>query len=166
MTRGDETLRDALDDVALAELCFNKGLTQEAARFHSEAFARDRKRADDLKTSRRLDAAGRAAWAGCGRGKAGPTLDAAARAGLRARALGWLKADLALRSLEIAGGDSQARSETRDKSTRWRREPDLALVREAEDLARPPEAERAARKALRAEVDDLIVLSKLGWSRH
>ncbi len=86
-------------------------------------------------------------------------------AGLRARALGWLKTDLALRSLAIAEGTSEARSDARKNLIHWKTDPDFALVREAEALARLPEAERDAWKALWAEVDELIVLGGLGWSK-
>src|SRR5262249_48111777 len=100
----------------------------------------------------RYNAACAAAMAGCGQGKDEPPPDEATRAKLRRQALDWLRADLTLRTKQLATNPAEARKEL----AHWKADPDLAGVREPDALAKLPEAERDAWHALWVEVDRLL----------
>src|SRR5262249_4868117 len=94
-----------------------------------------------------------AALAGCGQGEDAPPPDDAARARLRAQALGWLKSELVAWSKLFDSGNSHDRILALSGVVLWKANPDLALVRDADALAKLPEPERTGWTALWAEVD-------------
>src|SRR5262249_3954505 len=102
------------------------------------------------------NAACAAALAGCGHGKDAENLDEREKARLRAQALGWLRADLAALSAEIAKDTAEARNAVRSKMLHWQTDENLADVRGPEALARLPEAERQEWQKLWADVRDLL----------
>ncbi len=102
------------------------------------------------------NAACSAALAAAGQDKDEPPPDDAARADLRRRALGWLKAELAAWSRLLASGPPQDRDRRPRTMQHWRKDADLAAVRDADALAKLPEAERRDWLALWDEVDALI----------
>jgi hypothetical protein len=90
--------------------------------------------------------------AGCGQGHDDPAPDSAARARLRRQALKWFKADL-----DAWRHQHAAIAKIVEQCLRhWQSNRDLAGVRDAKALEVLPEAERAAWRALWAEVDRLL----------
>jgi serine/threonine-protein kinase len=155
--RGEALPAHAEDGRCLARIASDRGWHAGAARLWSAAFDSDPAGADDLAAAHRYNAACSAALAGAGRSLDEPSPDEAARARLRAQALDWLRADLALRAKQV---DSDA--EARQKLRYWLADPDLAGVRDAEPLARLPEEERAAWQGLWSEVKALVAESHTG----
>jgi tetratricopeptide (TPR) repeat protein len=154
---GHQQPTDVAERIPLAWLCQQpyKQRFLASYRFYVEAFTADPKLASDLERQHRYNAACAAALAGCGQGKDADQLDAEERARLRKQALDWLRADLrAWRDLlneekatvaPIVGQNTQ----------HWLDDTDFNGVREAEALAKLPEAERADWQKLWDEVDAL-----------
>jgi hypothetical protein len=99
--------------------------------------------------------------AGCGQGQDDSPPDDAERARLRGQALGWLRADLSLRTQRKAIVRDINRAQgnsffTRDALPLWKKDRDLAGLRDPGALEKLPVAERAAWRALWAEVDRLL----------
>jgi tetratricopeptide (TPR) repeat protein len=142
--------------LGFAELCGQpfQGRYAAAARLYEHAFALDPALADVLFTSaggHRYDAACYAARAARGDGVDAPA-DPAGRAALRAQALSWLRADLAVRQKQAA---SQAGSERRAAAAalaHWLGDSDLSAVRHPLVLAALPAAEAREWLALWADV--------------
>jgi serine/threonine-protein kinase len=154
--RGEAPPADANERLELAPMCYYKGLHAAASRLWSEAFAAEPSLADDLKSGHRYSAASSAAMAGCGRSQDDPPPDHATKAGLRRQARQWLKADLALRTRQLESGTGRDHDEVRPKLADWKRDPDLAGIRDEAEVAKLPEAERNDCQALWAEVDALL----------
>jgi hypothetical protein len=110
--------------------------------------------AADATAGLRYDAACSAALAGCGRGDAA-RVDEKTRARCRRLALEWLRADLALWARRLHGAPA-SRPAVRQALEHWRRDPDLAGVREGTALATLPDGEREAWGKLWAEVEALL----------
>jgi hypothetical protein len=81
---------------------------------------------------------------------------ATATAKLRRQALGWLKAERAAWAKLLESGPPEARPAIAQILDHWKRDNDLAGIREAEALAKLPEAERKEWQALWAEVEALL----------
>jgi Flp pilus assembly protein TadD len=139
--RGSAKPADADECIALANLCQIKKLPGSAARFHEMALAAHPAGAEDVKTGRRYNAACMAALAGCFPGKEDSTLTEAARARWREQALAWLRADLAVWTNQLESGQAEARAKARQMLGHWRRDPDLAGIREEASLAKLPPTE-------------------------
>jgi serine/threonine-protein kinase len=142
--------------LGLIEWCRIKRFHRAASRLSTDAFAADPKLLDDLKASHRYNAACSAALAATGRGEDAAGLDDQERASLRTQALDWLRVDLVsrIRQLDDAKVD---RAAARKALLHWRRDPDLAGLREADALARLPEAARAPWQALWREVTETLL---------
>jgi serine/threonine-protein kinase len=138
----------------LASLCGHraKPLHAAAARFFAGAFAGNGALADDLSASHRYNAACAAALAGCRRGEDEPKPDDQERARLRQQALRWLRADLAAWARLSEKSAPEAHQEVRRTLRHWQADPDLAGVRDKGELARLPQAARAAWRVLWADV--------------
>jgi serine/threonine-protein kinase len=156
LLKGMDKPRDAAEAMDLGRLCYDKALHAAAARFWADVFAADPRLAADRQAQHRFDAACCAALAGCGRAKDDPPLDEAAQAGLRRQALDWLKAELAAWSKVADAGAPEGRAAAAAALAHWRRDSDLAGIRDDDALARLPEAERTAWRALWAEADALL----------
>jgi serine/threonine-protein kinase len=144
------------EGVEFAALAYQRGLHVAAARLYAEALAADLKLADDRSAQHRYNAACAAALAGCGRGKDAPPPDAAARAGLRQQALGWLRAELAAWGRALDAADPRLRASIAPTLIHWKQDSDLTSVRDADALSELPEAERKSWKALWTDVDRLL----------
>jgi len=131
--RGEERPRDAAERCEFGLLLLIKARPAEAARMYAVAFSEDAALAEDLDRGHRYNAA----CAACREAARG----AGDAAGWRARALAWLRADLAARGK--AGLSASL--------DHWKRDPDLAAVRDRIDEV--PEAERAEWKALWVAVE-------------
>jgi tetratricopeptide (TPR) repeat protein len=155
--RGESQPADAAERLQLAGLCGRpyKQLDGAAARFYSEAFAAEPKRAKDLRASLRYNAARAAARAGCGQGKDAAGLGEQERARLRRQALDWLRADLAAWGERLEGQTDPAPAAVLRKMAQWQQDADLAGVRGAAALAGLPEAERRDWQQLWADVEVL-----------
>jgi len=153
--KGQYQPRTSAERLAMAELCLIKQLHHGAARLYAEAFTADPKLADDLKAGHRYNASCHAALAGCGQGKDADRLDDQARARWRNQALAWLRADLALRTKQLASGRPEDRRQEASTMQHWQRDTDFVGVRGKDGLAKLPESERAAWQQLWAEVEAL-----------
>jgi serine/threonine-protein kinase len=150
----DGTYRPQDNDERLALLgaCKFTNRTCAMARLYGDAFAAAPSLAEDLGAGHRYNAARAAALAGCGQGADATGLGEAERVRLREQAQQWLRADLAARARAIDSGPTAAPESNRMALTRWRKEPDLACVREPSQLNKLPADERKAYLTLWAEV--------------
>jgi eukaryotic-like serine/threonine-protein kinase len=162
--RGEETPRDNAERRALAEMCYATERFATCVRFWAQAFEVEPKLAGTGQSDSRYNAACAAAQAGCGQGQDDPKPDEGARAKLRSQALGWLKAELKARDESLGGGDRSARALVAAHLGYWRVDSDLAGVRDTNALAKLPDAERAAWRALWDELD--AVLKRAGQERR
>ena len=151
-----EKPKDQAERLALAQRAQETRQTAAAARLWAEALAADPKLGDDRAAQYRYNASCAASLAGSGQGKDDPKPDDPAKAKLRAQALGWLKDELSAwdKVASTAGpGDKELVAKTLDH---WKQDADLAGVRDADALAKLPEAEHKDWQALWAEVDSLL----------
>jgi tetratricopeptide (TPR) repeat protein len=149
---GDDQPKDGDERLILSHMCYQASRYAAAARLWAEAHESDPDHADDLQDGHRYNAACAAALAGCGMGEDDPPPDDAARTTLRRQALAWLKADLALRSKQSETNAAEAHKAL----AHWKRDSDLAGVREPDALQALPEDERNEWNALWAKVDRLL----------
>jgi hypothetical protein len=112
--------------------------------------------ADNLQAGHRYNAACSAALAGCGKGADAGSLDDKERARLRRQALDWLRADLAAWAGQAAIDKDADRVRVRQKLGHWQRDPDLASLRDAPELAKLPAEEQEACRRLWADVKALL----------
>ena len=103
----------------------------------------------------RFQAACSAAEAGCGVGADSVGTSDAERLRCRQRALEWLRADLDQLSKRM-GQSGATRTAARNLVSAWKTAPSLAPVRQAERIAKLPEAEQAGWTKLWREVDRLL----------
>jgi tetratricopeptide (TPR) repeat protein len=147
--------KDATEQLAFAQLCYDQGLHAAAARLWAEAFSAHPKLAEDLEAGTRYNAACSAVLAANGKGTGDPSPDEAARKKLRAQARDWLRADLSLRAKQLASGSKEDQKEVREEFAHWKSDADLWSIRDPEALAKLPEVERKEWQALWSEVDAL-----------
>jgi tetratricopeptide (TPR) repeat protein len=153
---GKATPASAAECTELAQFCYNQRRHRAAVRFYDKAFAAEPKLADDLSTWHRYNAACAAALAGCGAGTDADKLDEKEKARLRGQALGWLRADLAVWTKELAKNTPEADTAVRAMKQHWQADLDLAGVRGPEALAKQPEAERQRWQQLWDEVANML----------
>src|SRR5262249_11262393 len=108
----------------------------------------------------RYSAACAAALAAADQGKDEPRPDDAARAKLRGQALDWLKAELTSWAKMLDAGNPQTRPIVQQTLVHWTADADLAGVRDADVLAKLPEAERATWRSLWAEVEAVLARAR------
>jgi serine/threonine-protein kinase len=154
--RGEDGPADAAEVLAFANICHLKGRHRESTRFWEASFAERPSLAEDMEARNRYNAACAAARAGSGRTPDEPSPGQPARAELRRKALGWLKADVAAYAGLLDARDLKAQAQVARALRHWRVDPDLSGVRDADALAALPEAERADWEALWAEADRLL----------
>jgi serine/threonine-protein kinase len=151
--------RKGLPDKALLHLFQSHYLKKEylaAARLCADTFTADPKSADDLQAGHRYGAARAAALAGCGGGVDGAGLGEQERARWRQQARDWLRLDLAAWTKRLEAAKLADHAEVQKALARWREEPDLAGLRDADTLERLPPAERQECQTLWQEVADLL----------
>jgi hypothetical protein len=137
-------------------MAYRKGLYVAATRQFEDTIAARPDLLADPRTNLRYSAARAAVLAGCGLGKDQPAPGDSAKAALRAKALDWLKADLAAWSKKLMDDQPAAGDPGVEKVlAQWRAEADLAGIRDAEALAKLPDGERAAFSSLWFEVEAL-----------
>ncbi len=142
---------------AFADLCCQPFQRRYAAavRLYEGAFAADPTLADDLASSDRYNAAASAAQAARGEGVDAPA-DPGDRAALRAKALGWLQADLSVRKKQATSASAVERKTVAEKLSWWLRDTDLSGLRPGVQRIGMPAEERAAWDALWADVKATI----------
>jgi serine/threonine-protein kinase len=145
-----KTAAEACEFARLCAMPFQKRCA-DAVRLYEKAFAADPKLATDLDTAHRYSAAFSAAVAGCGKGADAPA-DLAERGALRAKALAWLRADLALRKTQATSASVSARKTAAARLTHWLGDTDLSGTRPGLSRIGMPAAERAEWDALWADV--------------
>jgi serine/threonine-protein kinase len=154
--RGKEKPANAAEQIEFARLCFLKKLYATAAGFFADAFARKPELAEHPRTGYRYDAACLAALAGCGRGADGAEVSDAERARWRARARRWLRADLDAWARILQSGLAVDRARAPEKLAWWRKDPDLAGLRDPDALEKLPPAERQECRRLWRDLDALL----------
>jgi Flp pilus assembly protein TadD len=154
--RGGARPADAEEALDLARICAPKGWYAAAARLYQDALARRPEWAYDLAATARYHGACAAACAGTGRGRDDPPPDEAARVQWRRQALNWLSDDLTLRAEQLDDGPSPTSGAVRQALGHWRSDPALAGLRDGDELARLPEPEQVAFRALWQQVDTLL----------
>jgi eukaryotic-like serine/threonine-protein kinase len=154
--RGEDKPKDGAECLAFAQLAYHDKKFATATRLWSDALQADPKLGDDRQARHRYNAACAASLAATGQGKDDPSPDEAARAKLREQAMGWLKAELAAWTKLLESGPPQARAFIVQTLNHWKQDTDLAGIRDAEALAKLPEAERKEWQALWAEVEALL----------
>ena len=140
----------------LALLCAwpSRQLFGEAVRLYEQAFALEPARASDLRLGYRYHAAGCAARAASGKGRDARAV--AEQTHCRAKALEWLRADLAIRREQIQHGKPEQATDARSKLRYWQNDAALAGVRDDGALGGMTEAEREPWKALWRTIGKLV----------
>ena len=156
LLRGEDRPKDVPERLTLAQMCYFAKRHAAAARFWAEALEADPRLGDDRRAQHRYNAACAVALAAAGQGKDDPSPDETARAKLRERAMGWLRAELAAWTKLLESGPAQARPFIAQTLDHWKVDTDLAGIRDAEALAKLPEAERKDWHSLWAEVNALL----------
>jgi hypothetical protein len=150
--------RPAADDRVLDcawEVLAGERRFAEAARWYAEVFTAHPHLLAGPPNGHRYYAACAAALAGCGQGRDAAGLAEEGRAGLRHRALGWLRDELEAHR-RILEADPELRWGVAGSLKRWVWEPYFAGVRGPEALARLPEPKRQAWQKLWADVADTL----------
>jgi hypothetical protein len=150
------TLLNNGECLKLANRAYEKTLHAAAARLFAEALANDPKLADNRQAQHAYNAACAAALSGCGHGKDDPRPDDAAKAKLRGQALDWLKAELAAWAKVVDEGSAEMKAKVAPALQHWKADADLVGIRDEKELAKLPEAERAAFQQLWLDVDQLL----------
>jgi hypothetical protein len=116
----------------------------------------DPKLAEDMKAGSRYKAACVAALAAAGKGNDKPPLDEQEKTRWRKQAIEWLGADLAFWARQANTGKPEAKALVSQKLQHWKFDTDLAGIREPDGLAKLPENEQTACRALWADVEALL----------
>jgi serine/threonine-protein kinase len=161
---GKEKPADVAERLALAQLCQtpDKKLHAAALRFYCEAFAAAPRRADDLDSRHRYNAACAAALAAAGPGNDAGKLDDKDRARLRRQALDWLRADLKAYRQLMEKSAGKAGPAVAQRMQHWLQDDDFAGVRGAEALGKLPEAERQDWQKLWADAAATLARAREG----
>ena len=154
--RGEDRPADADEAIGLADICTKRSFHATASRLYEEAFAFQPALAEKPVAFHRYNAACAAALSAAGRGKDGPPPDDAARARLREQARAGLRADLAALSKLLNSGTPQAADTVAKTLAHWKADADLATLRDEAALAKLPEAEQTALRALWADAEALL----------
>jgi serine/threonine-protein kinase len=153
--QGQEKPASDVESILFAELCFYKKEYGASARLYAAAFTGTPRLPADPRTNLRYTAACAAARAGCG-GPGGAGLSAKERARWRNQARAWLRADLDAWTRILENGPEGARAQARQMLARWRKEPHLAGLRDAEALDKLPPVERRECRTLWRDLDVLL----------
>jgi tetratricopeptide (TPR) repeat protein/serine/threonine protein kinase len=144
------------EQLGLAKLCrVYKKLYAASARFYAGAFVAESKRAHDLGTQNRYNAACASALAGCGKGEDAAKLNDEERARLRKQALDWLRDDLTAWRKLLDKDPNTDRTVVAKTMQHWQNDMDLSAVRGAA-LTQLPERECGEWRRLWDDVEALI----------
>jgi tetratricopeptide (TPR) repeat protein len=158
--RGETSPASPGETLTLAQMCKHKKQHVAAARLYADAFSAEPKLATDLNQQHRYDAACSAALAAAGEGAEARLLPDKVACMSRRWALDWLRDDLTAYA-QLAGQTNPAvKQAVRQRLAHWRRDFDLASVRDPQALDRLADNERAAWQALWRDVDELAKKAK------
>jgi hypothetical protein len=118
------------------------------------ALAADSGLADDLTNHHRYNAACLAVLAAVGKDKELPTIETAEWGRLTGLAMKWLRADLA--QMTAQAKEPKRQRQVGEWLTHWKKDADLAPVRDTAALAAMPTADRKTWQALWRDVDALL----------
>jgi serine/threonine protein kinase/Tfp pilus assembly protein PilF len=155
--KGEDHVANTAEIQGFAELCGLQKRYAAAGKLWGDAFATNPKLADDMKLQNRYNAACFAALAAAGAGIDADQLDENERARLRRQALEWLRADLAYWQSEATSGKESGLALVRAILTHWQEDPDLAGLRDQDDLAKLSADERQACQELWTDVAVLLM---------
>jgi tetratricopeptide (TPR) repeat protein len=144
----------------LAELSFVKKHYATAARLYAKALAAAQRLTEDLRAGHRFNVACAAALAGSGHGDDVAGLAEPQRSALRKQAREWLRLDLLAWAKKMETGTAADRIQARETLSPWPRDPDLAGLRDADDLRILPPAERQECSALWRDLDAVLERSR------
>jgi tetratricopeptide (TPR) repeat protein len=153
---GTSTPANAAEQLEFAHIA---GLIHQyaiAVRLYTLALRTEPGLASDPVQETRSTAARYAALTATGKDQMAAPFDDSERARLRTLALGWLRDDLAAWRKRLEGGKPVDRLVSARTMRLWQTHPDLASVRDADALARLPEAERARWQQLWQDVNALL----------
>jgi len=148
--------RDNDERLALLGICQFKDLRRTEASLYAVAFEADPKRAEDLQTGLRHNAACAAAVASCGGGADAAGVSEEERSRWRKRAHAWLQADLDAWAKIPPSAPSAERARRQRLIRLWKFDPQLAGVRETSSLEKLPPEEREEWHSLWTNADALI----------
>jgi serine/threonine protein kinase len=153
--KGEDAPKDLGERLELAQMCYDMKRTATAAGFWGEAMELEPSVGESRRPLHRFNAACSAAVSGSGRGRDDPAPDEVAKARFRSLALDWLRLELGWWSRYLESGQPNARPVVLSHMNHWKNYRELAGIRNADALARLPEAERKDWQAFWAEVDAL-----------
>jgi serine/threonine-protein kinase len=154
--QGQSSPANPSEALALALMCQqHKKRYAAAARLYAVAFAAEPKLAADLNQQHRYNAACSAALAAAGQGSVTHLLPDKVVTMFRRWALDWLRADLTAYAKLAEQNNPAVKQTIQQRLAHWRRDPDLASVRDQQSLDLLPENESAAWHALWRDVDEL-----------
>jgi hypothetical protein len=147
-----EASKESTERLAVARRAYDTARHALAARLWAEAHEANPRLADDRQAGHRYNAACAAALAGSGHGKDSLPPDDAAKARLRAQALGWLRPELATWTRLLETAKPEQRAAIVQTLQHWQQDPDLAGVRGAKAIEALPESEREGWRTLWKDV--------------
>ncbi len=118
--------------ILMAEACDVSRRPAAAARMYQKAFEADEDLASDIRRGLRYVAAECAARASMGRDNDLPQLNENERIQLHKQAIEWLRADLEVRKQQLQSGSPEVRKDVQGKLEHWRKDKDLAGIRETD----------------------------------
>jgi len=160
ISKGTEKPKDTAEALSFAQMCYDRGLHNAAARLWGEALEADPMLDADRQAQHRYNAVCAAALAGCGQGKDDAPPNETARAKLRTQALDWLRGELAFWARRLESESPQVRPAIVQTLQHWKVDTDLAGIRDPDALARLPDPERKAWQTLWANVDALVAKAR------
>jgi serine/threonine-protein kinase len=156
LLHGDDRPKDTAERLQFALLAYQCRQFGLSARLYAESFHADPKLAEDMEAQYRYMAACSAALSAAGKGSEEPPLNKLDRARWRQQALAWLRVDLSY-GTKLAQMDLPVVKEfVILRLRRWKAEPDLSSVRDADSVDELPAVERQAWREFWAEVEALI----------
>jgi WD40 repeat protein/tetratricopeptide (TPR) repeat protein len=141
------------------KLVLRRGREAAAARLYADAFTAEPKLAADFNAQYRYNAACSAALAAAGQGEDARLLPDKVTGMFRRWALVWLRDDLAAYSKTALQSNPAMKQTIRQRLAHWQLDPNLAGVREPEQLAKLSPAEQEEWCRLWAEVASMAALS-------
>jgi tetratricopeptide (TPR) repeat protein len=142
--------------LAVARIAYQRKQFATATRQWAKALANDPKLAVGRNERHRYSAASAAALAAAGQGQDEPAPDEAAKADLRAQALDWLTAELAVWDKLLTSGTLKDRQLIAQTLRQWQTGSDLASIRDAAALTKLRDMEQKAFAPLWADVAALL----------
>jgi serine/threonine-protein kinase len=156
MVMGAATPANPAEAILLAQMCQqHKNRHVAAARLYSDAFAIDSKLAANINLQHRYNAACSAARAAAGQSEDAHDLPDKVVVMFRGWALRWLRDDLTVYGKLVGQNDAAWKQEIQNRLAWWRRDPDLASIRDPQALGRLPDNERVAWQSLWRDAEEL-----------